>query len=206
MNRNYLIVGLCIGLVVGLSVTVGVAWFFMRQQAARTAVADARAEEAVRQGRRGAVQAAEQAALAEARAREQADKFTANVQAAPSPDELDGTWRVVSIHNRRGEATNKAPVGMTFRFEGEKLAISHSNATAKPPGARFHIEPFAKPKEIDITETRSDGQEETVLGIYRLDKGQLFITLDRKNTTRRPNGFVTGVNSGIEVMTLERVR
>jgi uncharacterized protein (TIGR03067 family) len=121
----------------------------------------------------------------------------------PSANELEGAWRVVSVRNRRGEES-PMPQGLSFRFEGGKLAVSQSNAVANPPGSRFHINPFATPKEIDITETRSDGQEETVQGIYRLDKGQLFITRDRKNPARRPNGFVTGVNSGIEVLTLER--
>ena len=71
MNRNYLIAGLCIGLVLGLSVTAGVAWFFKHRQEARRATIEA--------------------AVADATAKEQALRFTANVQAAPSPDELDGT-------------------------------------------------------------------------------------------------------------------
>ena len=184
MNRNYLIVGLCIGLVLGLSVAVGVAWFFMRQQAIRTSVADARAEETVRQGR----------------------QTTRNYKApvpAPSPNELDGTWQVVSLRNSRGEATGEALKGLGFQFQGEKLTMLESNA--KPIPAVVRVDPFANPKEIDIIAPTTDGQEKARLGIYRIDQGRVFIAMDQRSPARRPKGYITGPNSGIEVMTLERV-
>ena len=189
MNRNYLIVGLCIGLVVGLSVTVGVAWFFMRQQAARTAATDARAEAMQ------AEQQARQAALER--------KATVPPVPAPSPNELDGTWQVVSLRNSRGEATGEALNGLGFQFQGEKLTMLESNAKSIPAVVR--VDPFAKPKELDIIAPTTDGQEKARLGIYRIDQGRVFIAMDQKNPARRPKGYITGPNSGIEVMTLERV-
>ena len=183
MNRNYLIAGLCIGLVLGLSVTAGVAWFFKHRQEARRATIEA--------------------AVADATAKEQALRFTANVQAAPSPDELDGTWRVVAIRNSQGETTGEALQGLSFQFQGGNLTLLQSNAPAKP--ATVRVDPFFKPKTIDIIATSADGQEMPRLGIYRIDQGRVFIAMDKRNPARRPKGYITGPNSGIEVMTLERV-
>ena len=187
MNRNYLIVGLGIGLVVGLNVTVGVAWFFMRQQAIRTTVADARAEEAERRARQAAWER----------------KAPVPPVPAPAPDELDGNWQVVSLRNSQGEMTGEILKGLGHQFQGEKLTMLESNA--KPIPAVVRVDPFAKPKEIDIIAPTTDGQEKARLGIYRLDQGRVFIAMDQRNPARRPKGYVTGPNSGIEVMTLERV-
>ncbi len=183
MKRSYLIFGLCIGLALGLTVAVGVAWFFKQQQDAR--------------------QAAVQAAAADAVAKEQAVRFAAREPTAPSPDELDGTWQVVSIRNSQGETTGEALMGLGFQFQGEKVTMLQSKAPANPAAVR--VDPFAKPKEIDIIATTAGGREKTRLGIYRIDKGRVFIAMDQKNPARRPKGFVTGPSSGIEVMTLERV-
>ena len=191
MNRNYLIVGLCIGLVLGLSVTAGVTWFFMRQQAAMTSTDDARAA----------------AMQAEQQARQTARDYKAPVPIAPihapSPNELDGIWQVVSIRDSKGEATGEALRGLAFQFEAQTLTMLQSNAPAKPAVVRIDV--FAQPKEIDITAVRAGGRERTRLAIYRIDQGRVFIAMDQKNPERRPKGYVTGPNSGIEVMTLERV-
>ncbi len=183
MNRNYLIAGLCIGLVLGLSVTAGVVWFFKQRQMTERVAMDA--------------------AVADATAKEQALRFTANVQAAPSPYELDGTWQVVSLRNSRGEMTGEALNGLGFQFQGEKLTMLESNA--KPIPAVVRVDPFATPKKIDIIAPTTDGQEKARLGIYRIDQGRVFIAMDQRNPARRPKGYITGPNSGIEVMTLERV-
>ncbi len=180
MNRNYLIAGLCVvGLILGLSVTVGVAWFFKQRQAAI------------------------EATVADETAKEQAIRLAPREQAASSPDGLDGTWQVVSIRNSQGETTGEALKGLGFRFQGGELTMLQSNAPAKP--AALRVDPFAKPKEIDITTASADGQEMTRLGIYRLDHGRVIMAMDQKNPARRPKGYITGPNSGIEVMTLVRV-
>lgn len=191
MNRNYLIVGLCIGLVLGLSVTAGVTWFFMRQQAARTSAAEARA---------AAMQAEQQARRT---TRDSKAPLAIAPVPAPSPNELDGTWQVVSLRNSRGEATGEALKGLGFQFQGEKLTMLESNA--KPIPAVVRVDPFANPKEIDIIAPTTDGQEKARLAIYRIDQGRVFIATDQRNPARRPKGYITGPNSGIEVMTLERV-
>jgi hypothetical protein len=46
VKRPFLIVALLVGLALGFSVVLGVAWHFMREQAASTAANDARAAEA----------------------------------------------------------------------------------------------------------------------------------------------------------------
>ncbi len=183
MNRNYLIAGLCIGLVLGLSVTAGVAWLFKQWQVAERVAMDA--------------------AVADATAKEQAPKRAVSVRAAPSSDELDGAWQVVLLRNRQGEMTGEALKGLGFQFQGEKVTMLQSNAPAKP--AVLRVDPFAKPKEIDIIATSADGQEMARLGIYRIDQGRVIMAMDQKNPSRRPKGYITGPNSGIEVMTLERV-
>ena len=186
MNRNYLIAGLCIGLFLGLSVTAGVAWFFKQGLEAE--------------------RAADQAAAVEEAAKKWALKSTAKAakeQAAPSPNELDGTWVVVSLRNSQGVMTGEALKGLGFQFQGEKLTMLESNAKSIPAVVR--VDPFAKPKEIDIIAPTTEGQEKARLGIYRIDQGRVFIATDQRNPARRPKGYITGPNSGIEVMTLERV-
>ena len=42
----------------------------------------------------------------------------------------------------------------------------------------MRVDPFANPKEIDIIAPTTDGQEKARLGIYRIDKGRVFIATD----------------------------
>ena len=163
-------------LFVGLLLGSGSVWYFRRNQSL------------------------EREARAAVAAQQQAKNAALQAAAAPAAlDEIDGRWRVVSVRDRKGEAGGDAE----YQFQGGKLTISGAGRPPQP--SVFLLRPFARPKEIDLTDASTDGLESTTLGIYRLDQGRLILATDRTFPTRRPKGYNTGPSSGIEVITLERV-
>jgi len=93
---------------------------------------------------------------------------------------LEGTWKVESFENAAGKKDDF--VDATLTFKGEDIEFKKGGETKK---GSVKINPAGKPKEIDI----KPGDEETVQGIYAIDKDTLKICITEDPTAGRPNEF-----------------
>jgi uncharacterized protein (TIGR03067 family) len=101
----------------------------------------------------------------------------------PAPKDVDlkalqGTWQVTSA---KGAASDDHTL-LTVTFAKDKLTVKIPGITAKE--STFTLDPRKKPRQIDIT---YDGR--TTRGIYKIEKGELHLCMNKGGETARPKTF-----------------
>jgi uncharacterized protein (TIGR03067 family) len=95
---------------------------------------------------------------------------------------LKGIWKIESFESSQGNKDDF--VGATIEFKADGSAeFTKDNDTKK---ATFTINPAGKPKEIDL---KPEGKDESMLGIYRVEKEMLTICIVEGQGNARPNEF-----------------
>jgi uncharacterized protein (TIGR03067 family) len=130
-----------------------------------------------------------------------ADKPLTSVEARADLKKLQGTWRVVAVHNGGEGDKERKVTRMTFR--GNKIIFAFAGR-ADSEQARFRIHPSEKPNRIDV-EVRIFDARLWMEGIYVLDRDALTLCFDRRGK-KRPIKFDRSASSGCVLVKLERVR
>jgi len=112
-------------------------------------------------------------------------------------DAIQGTWLVVAVEKEGKKAEVTKDMESTLTFSGDKATFK-SEKTDKE-GA-FKIDAAKKPKEIDLTNPKSDAKQ-MIKGIYELDAETLKIAFPTRNDGGRPAGFD---GKEIVILTLKR--
>ena len=119
---------------------------------------------------------------------------------------LQGTWRLVSIEDRRGTfAAKDAPAGadlsgFSLQVKGQSLTVG---AGAEADTATITIDPTGSPKLIDLHYTTAKFTLET---IYEVDGDTLRICFrrGRGDAKNRPTAFSVKDNPEYEIRTYTR--
>jgi uncharacterized protein (TIGR03067 family) len=130
-----------------------------------------------------------------------ADKSLTSVETRADLKKLQGTWRIVAVHNGGEGDKERKVTRMTFR--GNRIVFAFAGRTDSEQ-ARFRIHPSGKPKRIDI-EVRIFDARLWMEGIYVLDRDALTLCFDRRGK-KRPTKFDEAASSGCVLVKLERVR
>jgi RNA polymerase sigma factor (sigma-70 family) len=132
-------------------------------------------------------------------ARALADKPAADKEADVKDEQkIVGTWDVVSIEEGGQKMPEEALKGATV------VLAADGTWTAKKPdeeqSGTYELDPAKKPKEIRISNKRG----QTLPGIYKLDKDNLTICVDKAGG--RPTEFVSKEGTRVYIMALKRAK
>jgi RNA polymerase sigma-70 factor (ECF subfamily) len=143
------------------------------------------------------------------RAPESANRTTQTAGKQKEKDDLkslEGVWRVVALADGSKKAKEEELVGMRWTFQGAKLYISDdSNQKIQ---CSVKLTQGENPKHLDLSPDEGPAQGITVQGIYKLEKGRLFLCMrdGHKADLGRPKEFVADEVNGLSLATLERVK
>jgi uncharacterized protein (TIGR03067 family) len=108
-----------------------------------------------------------------------------------------GTWKFESVEGEGGKKEDLGDATLTFSNDG-KVEFKKGNDAKK---ATYKINPAGKPKEIDL---KPDDKDESMQGIYRLEKDTLVICIVEGANAARPTEFAAqGRNM---LVTLKRLK
>jgi len=120
---------------------------------------------------------------------------------------LKGTWTVTKgVFNKR---ELKAPPGLTYTFEGNKLTrtapFGKGKGNVKGKGGaqqtyKVKIDTKKKPYKIEMT---PDNGGKTQVGIFKIEKDELFLVTGRGKDAKAPTDF-TGADAMMMVMKKEK--
>jgi len=103
--------------------------------------------------------------------------------AEPEPENdaktILGTWKIVKA-TKGGEVPDAEMLKSQFIFKAEKVIVTRPSGGEDP--ASYKLYPNKNPKEIDISPTM--GAEQTVRGIYKFEKGQLLLLVNKPGAER----------------------
>jgi uncharacterized protein (TIGR03067 family) len=126
---------------------------------------------------------------------------------------LKGTWTVTKAVFGKREL--KAPPGLTYTFDGDKLTrsmpIGKLKGNVKGKGDRelkYKVRIATKKKPHTI-EMMPEGAKSGQVGIYKIEKGELYLTMGRGKGAKGAKGAVTpkdftGDDAPVYVMTREK--
>src|SRR5262245_45076749 len=109
---------------------------------------------------------------------------------ARQDSEVQGTWRVVTLEapNPTKAKKDKAQIAkMVVTFKGDKFALARDDPGKEAKtikSGKFRVDPTKVPRELDLMETGNPPRQ----GIYKIEGGQLTITLAGENEDR-PTDF-----------------
>jgi uncharacterized protein (TIGR03067 family) len=120
---------------------------------------------------------------------------------------LKGTWTVT--RGVFGNRESKAPPGLTYTFDGDKLTRAlpfgkaKGNVKGKDDGKQtYKVKLDTKKKPYQITMT-PDGGGQAQSGIFKVEKGELFLATARGKDAKTPADF-SGGDVAVMVMTKEK--
>lgn len=124
----------------------------------------------------------------------------AAVPLPPGAEELQGTWAMIAL-----ESDGAALPADAIKAAEIQLVVSGDKFTHKAKGkvaseATFRLDPKAKPKTIDTTDTKGTVE----LGIYKVEGDRLTVCTRTKAGGQRPTEFSTKANSGHALFTFKR--
>ncbi len=119
---------------------------------------------------------------------------------------LEGKWKVVKVADANKEAEiPKDTESLVFEFKGADITMLFGD---KKESLRVTaIDSTTDPKCIDLIETRKDGTERTLEGIFKIDGDslQLAFTIP-KDAKSRPTSFDKPTDPRTVVWTFKRVK
>lgn len=144
--------------------------------------------------------------------------FEIDTSSAEEPlNELEGTWRVISMETDGVERSKEIDENTRLTFMGNKLVLTTMIGPLASGGRpedykktplqlerTFEIHSDKMPKQIDVTSPRGDN--ETMLGIYSIDGHKLTLCLPTSKALGRPEKFETAADSGSTLTVLTRVK
>lgn len=122
---------------------------------------------------------------------------------APS---LQGRWKVTRLIKRGALKAADDIATMSFVFSKDTLKILMRGEETRQ--FRFEVNRTQTPHHIDITATSGSFKEQTLPGIFRLEKDSLLLCLPSDDNKTRPGGFESlgGVAPKQLLITLQRVK
>ena len=120
---------------------------------------------------------------------------------------LEGAWKVVGLEANGKKAPPEALKGMSWSFRDAELSCNDPGNKLEDK-ATVKLDPSRSPKRIDIVGLTGTGKGKTVAGIYKIDNGQLIVCMRDAEVAKkgRPEKFATAKDSGLGIITLERVK
>jgi uncharacterized protein (TIGR03067 family) len=109
---------------------------------------------------------------------------------------LKGTWTV----SRRiiGGKESKPPRQITYTFEGDKLTLD--SGLGKKQTSKVKIDTKKRPFAIELT---LEGTNTVRVGIYKIEKGELFLALVSAKAPKPPTTF-DGTTGSVMVLTQDK--
>jgi uncharacterized protein (TIGR03067 family) len=107
---------------------------------------------------------------------------------------LKGTWTVSRAIIGGKEA--KPPLRITYTFEGSKVTVNSGRLTTM----KVKIDTKKKPFTIELT---PDGSNAPRPGIYKIEKGELFLALGSATRGKAPTTF-DGQTGSVMVLTQDK--
>lgn len=106
--------------------------------------------------------------------------------AEPEPENdrktILGTWKIIKA-TKGGEVPDADMLKSQFTFGSDKISVTRPGGGEDPAG--YKIDPKKMPKEIDIKPM--NGADLVIRGIYKFEKGQLFLHFNKPGSVRPKN-------------------
>jgi uncharacterized protein (TIGR03067 family) len=120
---------------------------------------------------------------------------------------LAGEWKVVALESNGKKAPAKELEGMRWSFKGSDVRFADPGEEL---GGKTSVKLDAtqSPKHIDLVALEGPSKGTKSQGIYKLEKDRLVICMRDAEAAKkgRPKEFSTEADSGLGLITLERVR
>ena len=120
---------------------------------------------------------------------------------------VQGNWKVVALEADGKQAPDEALKGMRWSFKGNEL--QGTDPGEKPSDkASFKLDSSKSPKQIDLVVLEGAQKGKTIEGIYKFEKVRLIVCLRGPEAAEkgRPQEFKTEADSGLGMITLERIK
>ena len=136
--------------------------------------------------------------------------FADDPKPAVEKDELklfQGNWKVVALEENGNKAPTDALEGMRWEINGSEL-IAVDPGDERSPKVTFKLDSNKSPKQIDLSGDDPVFQGKAIESIYKFEKDKLIIcTRDPNESSKgRPTSFKTEADSGLGMITLERIK
>lgn len=121
--------------------------------------------------------------------------------------QFDGTWKVVGLEADGVKAPADALKGMRWSFNGTE--VEFADPGEKPANKTgLKIDWAKSPKQIDLVGQQGKLKGKTIQGIFKFEKDRLIICLRDPEAANkgRPKEFKTEAESGLGMITLERMK
>jgi uncharacterized protein (TIGR03067 family) len=120
---------------------------------------------------------------------------------------LEGSWRVVALEADGRKAPSEALKGMSWSFKGSEVQFADRGEKSDGKSS-VKLDSSKTPKHIDLLGLEGPEKGRTIQGIFKLEKDQLVICLRGAEAAKkgRPKEFMTEPDSGLGMITLERVK
>ena len=115
--------------------------------------------------------------------------------------ELQGTWQLQSVEDGK-----KAKIDVkkrTFFVGGDVVLVREGEKLLQ--AGQVRINPAKSPPTIDVVVKKGEHEDNTMLGIYKLDGDTLKVCFDPEGESR-PKKFETKKDTGVFVATYKRVK
>jgi uncharacterized protein (TIGR03067 family) len=120
---------------------------------------------------------------------------------------LEGNWKVVALEADGKKAPPEALKGMRWTFKGSELQ-PYNPGEKSGEKATVKLDSSKTPKHVDLAVLEGPQKGKTTEGIFKLEKDQLVVCLRDPEAAKkgRPKEFKTEADSGLGMITLERVK
>ena len=121
--------------------------------------------------------------------------------------QFDGNWKVVGLESDGIKAPAEALKGMHWSFKGSQVEFADPGEKLGNKTA-IRIDSSKSPKQIDLVGVEGKLKGKTIHGIFKFEKDRLVICVSDPEAAKigRPKEFKTEANSGLGIITLERVK
>lgn len=117
-------------------------------------------------------------------------------------DILKGAWVAESLESGGVQAPPETLKLMRFTFQDRKLLIRGNFQNDREEACPFKIDASQMPKHLEFT---PPGEEQAVLGIYRVTEGKLEVCMRKaRGTPNRPTSFETGDDKSLVLVKFKR--
>jgi uncharacterized protein (TIGR03067 family) len=120
---------------------------------------------------------------------------------------FDGAWKVVALEADGKAEPEEAIKGMRCWFKGSEVQFADADEKSRER-ASVKLDSSKSPKQVDFVVLEGADKGKTIQGIFKFEKDRLVICLRDAEAAEkgRPKEFKTEANSGLGMMTLERVK
>ena len=131
--------------------------------------------------------------------------------ADPAADEmkkLQGEWLAVEVELKGKKLAKDEAKTMQVVIKDHELTFRDTDKPGRERKKTFKLDPSKTPNEIDVTSLDGQEKDTTAACIYKLNGDRLTICIPYfvKDPSVRPKAFKSGVDDGLMLLTLERVK